>query len=47
MKKKKPQSKQAKVSLQAWELVRRVAFRQHRPMKEVWDELAAKHAKSL
>jgi hypothetical protein len=42
MKKKTPQSKQAKVSLEAWELVRRVAFRQHRPMKDVWDELAAK-----
>jgi hypothetical protein len=34
----------AKVSLQAWELVRRVAFRQHRNMKDIWDELPAKHA---
>jgi hypothetical protein len=35
-------SKQAVVSLSAWEQVRRVAFRKHVPMKEIWDALAAK-----
>jgi 4-hydroxy-L-threonine phosphate dehydrogenase PdxA len=42
----KKKTKQAVVSLSAYEQVRRVAFRKHVPMKDIWDALAAK-AKEL
>jgi hypothetical protein len=43
-KKKKPKvSRQVRISLSAYEQVRRVAFRRHKPMTEILEELIAVH----
>jgi hypothetical protein len=43
MKKKKNLTKQVRISLEAWEQVRRVAFKRHTTMNVIVEMLVAQH----
>ena len=43
MKRKPKITKQVRISLAHWEQLRRVAFRSHKPMSVVMEELIANH----